>query len=108
MVQTIALFDVIGIKQAFASGDAASRLTAFWNAADAWTNAGVGEAMVFIPGTNTMQAPAVRVRTFSDSAVVTMRPEPSSEDFHDIALAPKARGAVERRRRDVGRPRNSP
>lgn len=95
MVQTIALFDVIGIKQAFAGGDAASRLTEFWNAADAWTNAGVGEAMVFIPGTNTMQAPAVRVRTFSDSAVLTMRPEPSIEDFHKIALSLKS--AIERR-----------
>jgi len=94
MGRTIAFFDVVGIKEAFESGNAASLLTEFWTAADAWTNAGVASTPLLIPGTNTMQVPGIRVRTFSDSAVLTMQPEPSIDDFHKIALSLKA--AIER------------
>ncbi|MBI2373300.1 MAG: hypothetical protein HYV07_04820 [Deltaproteobacteria bacterium] len=93
--KTIALFDVVGIKKAFESGDAARLLTEFWTAADAWTNAGSFSDAVLIPGTNTMQVPSIRVRTFSDSAVMTIAPELSIQDFHRIALGLK--GAIERR-----------
>ena len=95
MGRTIAFFDVVGIKAAFATGNAAQLLTDFWSAADAWTNAGVESSPLLIPGTNSMQTPDLRVRTFSDSAVLTMHPEPSMEDFHRISLSLKA--TIERR-----------
>lgn len=95
MTRAIAFFDVVGIKTAFETGDAARLLMEFWSAADAWTNAGAASESLLIPGTNTMQVPSIRVRTFSDSAVMTLAPEPSIADFHRIALSLK--GAIERR-----------
>lgn len=93
-MRTIAFYDVIGIKDAFERGDAATMLTDFWNAVDAWTNADVASTPLLIPGTNSMQSPSLRVRTFSDSAVLMMQPEPSIEDFFDIAL--KLKSSIEK------------
>lgn len=96
MVQTIAFYDVVGIKEAFEEGNAAKLLNEFWNATDAWTNSGAGVPQVLIPSSYTMEKPALRVRTFSDSAVLTMEPEPGIDDFYKISLHLKA--AIERHR----------
>lgn len=80
--KSYALFDVIGVKQAFAKGSAAGVLQGFWTAADAWTN---GVAANFpsmkLAGQNAYQSPSVLVRTFSDSALLSTEEELEIVEF---------------------------
>jgi hypothetical protein len=57
--RTYALFDVIGVKQAIAKGDAPALLRAFWAVTEDWTN---GEASSF------------RARVFGENAEEQVRP----------------------------------
>lgn len=86
MCRTVALYDVIGISDAFEQGNAAVLLETFWNAAEAWANLEGARTPRFIPRLNRQQVPFVRVRTISDSAVLTMDPEPAIQDFYEVAL----------------------
>jgi diadenosine tetraphosphate (Ap4A) HIT family hydrolase len=74
--KTYALFDVIGVKKAFAAGKTAEVLQAFWVAADAWTN-GVASGLGPMPvlGGEAVQVPDAFVTTYSDSALLSTEPE---------------------------------
>lgn len=94
--RTIALFDVIGIKQAFEKGTAEDLFKKFWEAVEAWTNTDAGnQKMRPIPGVRARQKPDLHVRTFSDSAILMLRPEFGLDDFFEIAQSLKH--AIERR-----------
>ncbi len=90
MTKTYALFDVVGVKEAVREGKGGQVLTAFWTAADAWTNGranSLGQRPVL--GGRHLEAPRVAVVTFSDSALMFTRPEFELEVFYEVAQSLK-------------------
>lgn len=87
-MKTLALIDLIGIKNRFADGSAASKLLEFWNLADAWTNTQSIDPCPMADDPRTLIAPQAVVTAWSDSLLLYSEPEIPLEHFYEKMLFP--------------------
>lgn len=87
-MKTLALIDLIGIKNRFTDGSAASKLQEFWNLADAWTNSQSIEPCPLEDDSRTLIAPQAIVTAWSDSLLLYSDPEIQLVDFYEKMLFP--------------------
>jgi hypothetical protein len=90
--RTYALFDVIGIKRAMASGTAPDLLIAFWDVVEDWTNHGASNLGPLQHAIDYASVPSEPiVRTYSDSALLRTPEEVDLDSFYRLVLDLKQR-----------------
>lgn len=87
-IRTFALLDLVGIKDAIASGRGAASLKRFWDESNSWT---VHYEFPSVKRLNSdvQITPIFRVVTFSDSALISSEDDISVSNFYLIAIGYK-------------------
>jgi hypothetical protein len=91
MIKTYAMFDIIGVTKALKDGIGRDILNVFWKTADAWTYSISNSLQQEYPldDRRADMAPNVSVVTFSDSALLSTRPEFEIDVFYGYAISLK-------------------